>query len=804
MSASAAPIRHSEALLISWQLARREARHLRSMELEPEHLFLGLLKLAELDADAVLAESTQLTGPQIKQEARFVQNLARCWEKAGIATTHVRHRLRDALPTGEAGDKDKPGQRRSQLCREVFAKAEQDAAESDSECVQPLHLLAGVLDVASPSVLTALDAAGVAEETLGDAVAACLRESEDESGVAQEKKEEKDDEEEKPADPDKVARRLVNRIGRDLSALAQKGQLPPVIGRKEEMRALVQALIRSRKNNIILIGEAGVGKTGIVEGLAQRIARGEVPLDFVNKRIIEISMGDLVAGTHYRGDMEARLQILIAEARRDPDLILFIDEIHLMAGAGKTSGGAMDAANILKPALARGDIRVIGATTTQEYRRYIETDAALARRFEVLEVLEPDRADTLAILQGLRPNMEKHHGVKMEDAALTAAIDLTLRHLPAQRLPDKAIDVLDRACAQARMKSLSADFRAQLEAGLVITAKDIAAAVAQRCKVPVGEIGDEDSARLLRLEEDLEKKVKGQRKAIRVVSEAIRLARSGLKQGGRPVGVFLFAGPSGTGKTELAKTLAACLFGNERQLIRIDMSELMEEHSVSKLIGSPPGFVGYAQGGQLTEQVRSQPYSVVLLDEVEKAHPKIMDLFLQVFDNGFLTDSHGVKCDFRETLIILTSNVGAGQRKAAMGFLPAAPGDEAAELEKAVIAAARKLFRPEFLNRLTDTVVFLPLGQEEVRQILALNIARLNERLRPKNLSLRLTAEAENLLISQGCSPEYGARHLERTVEKLVGKPLAEVILAGRHGPGTIIEGTVQDGALRLRKLPAA
>ena len=668
--------------------------------------------------------------------------------------------------------------RRSELSKEVFAKADELTAQRESLAVGPLHLLAGVIAADCPWVLEALERSGISESDLSEAVMERLQVPlTDDAGL--------NAPELMPQETPKKclgkrpqAPGFSERMGRDLTELARQKKLSPVIGRKDEMRALIQTLLRSRKNNAILIGEAGVGKTVIVEGLAQRIADGAVPPEFVGKRIVEISMGSLVAGTNLRGDLEERLQGLIAESKRDPNMILFIDEIHLIAGAGRSSGSAMDAANLLKPALANGDIRVIGATTTQEFRRFLEVDAALTRRFQVIEVAEPDRTESLAILQGLRPRMEGHHGVKIDDDALDAAVDLSVRYLTTHRLPDKAIDVLDQACAQVRMRSLSGDFMAQIKAGVSITRNDVAAAVAHRCKVPVGDLEQGDSARLLGLESELEKRVKGQPRAIEVVCEARRLARSGLKQADRPIGAFLFAGPSGTGKTELTKALAECLFGNENQLIRLDMSEFMESHSVAKLIGAPPGFIGHEERGQLTEKVRSQPYSVILLDEVEKAHPKIMDLFLQVFDSGCLTDSHGMRCDFRETVIIMTSNLGGGIATRSIGFGGTnQEADSREELVNVVQSAAERFFRPEFINRLTETVVFQHLGMESIRQIVDMLVARLNERLKDKGLSIELTPDAVDFVINKGYSLAAGARGLERTIEKEISAPISNLIL---------------------------
>lgn len=775
---SASPPKHANALLIAWRLAELEVANLHANELEPVHFFLGLLKLSELEIKSILEDNISLTNDQITREIESVQQMSECLSSLGLDTTQTRRRLRRSIPAGSGNIKFGKHVRRGDAARNAFLGADELALKYQSSTVQPLHLLASVMNIDCPWVSISLERAGMTEQDLYEAAMAVLDgkpRDHASSGPVRRKAD-------KPPKVDRDKRKsppgFAERIGRDLTELAQKQELPLIIGRKPEMRSLVQALLRSRKNNAILIGEAGVGKTGVVEGLAQLIADGKVPSEFSRKKIVEISMGSLIAGTSLRGDMEERLQSLISESKRNPDLILFIDEIHLLVGAGQGSGSAMDAANLLKPALARGEVRVIGATTTKEFRRHIEVDSALTRRFEVIEVSEPSKEDTLTILQGLRPRIEKHHSVKILDDALDAAIGLTVRHLPSQRLPDKAIDALDQACAQARMRSLSGDFRAQVKAGISIRRCDVAATVAHRCKIPVGDLNDDESDKLINLEVNLSRRIKGQPHAIKSVAETIRLARSGLKKSGTPIGAFLFAGPSGTGKTELSKALSEYLFGNVNSLIRIDMSEFMEAHSVSKLIGAPPGFIGHEERGYLTEKVRSNPYSVVLLDEVEKAHPKILDLFLQVFDSGSLTDSHGTKVDFRETIIIMTSNLGSGTIKRPLGFgAESSKSNISDELQTSVRDAAKQFFRPEFLNRLSDVVVFQFLEEPHILEIVNLLVSRLNERLHDKGVSVELTPKAMDFLIEKGYSQTAGARELERTIDRHVSTPLSNLLL---------------------------
>ncbi|MCX6972371.1 MAG: ATP-dependent Clp protease ATP-binding subunit [Verrucomicrobia bacterium] len=590
----------------------------------------------------------------------------------------------------------------------------------------------------------------------------------------------------KPKKPSALAH-----FGRDLNRLAKAGKLAPVIGRKPEMLKIAQTLLQSRKCNVILVGEAGVGKTGIVEGLAQRIAQGKVPEELKATRIIELSMSLLVAGTKYRGEFEERVQAVIKEASTDSNIVLFLDEIHTLMGAGK-AGGSMDAANILKPALARGEIRVIGATTIAEYRLHIEKDAALERRFQKVDVEEPTPDEALEILRGIRTRMEEHHGIKITDGAISAAVEWSVRYLPDFRLPDKAIDLLDTACAQAKFLTFGAwasrPHKDSITGGTpmlpcAVDREQIAAVVASRCKIPVGTLTEDEGQRLRSMEEALGKRVKGQDAAIKTVSEAVRLARTGLGNPNRPVGSFLFVGPSGTGKTELAKALAEFLFHNESSLVRFDMSEFMEEHSVSKLIGAPPGYKGCDEEGQLTGKVRTRPYSVVLFDEIEKAHPRVLDIFLQIFDEGTLTDASGRKCGFRNAVIILTSNLGSGElaAKKEMGF-GAKPEDAAeiqARMDERIRAAIKSHLRPELVNRLSSIVQFHQLAPADIREIVGKCLAALNARLAERQIVVSLSPEVVDLLVKEGFSPEYGARELERTIERLISKPLAEAILAG-------------------------
>jgi len=637
-------------------------------------------------------------------------------------------------------------------------------------------------------------------------------------------------------------------FGRDLTDLARQGKLDPVIGRQNEIERVVQILSRRQKNNPVLLGEAGVGKTAIVEGLAQMIIEGNVPELLRDRRIVVLDLAMMVAGTKYRGQFEERIKAVMNEVRRAKNTILFIDELHTLVGAGGAEG-AIDASNVLKPALARGEVQCIGATTLDEYRKYIEKDGALERRFQTIVVEPPSKTEALEILRGLRDRYESHHRVQITDEALEAAIELSDRYITGRCLPDKAIDVIDEAGARVRLKAMTrppdlkelddqierlnqdkeeavanqdferaAALRDQAdklkkkketinrewrerskEVDGTVDEEVVAEVVSKMTGVPLTRLEAEETARLIAMEGELQKRVISQSEAIKRISQAVRRSRAGLKDPKKPIGSFIFAGPTGVGKTLLAKSLAEFMFGNADALIQIDMSEYMEKHNVSRLIGAPPGYVGYEEGGQLTEKIRRRPYSVVLLDEIEKAHPDVYNMLLQIMEEGQLTDSFGRKVDFKNTIIIMTTNAGAETGMTnSFGF----PGsrDDAKSYEKMkedFKGSIEKYFRPEFLNRLDDIIVFHSLNRENLRVIIDIELGKVRNRLRERGLELVLTNESEEFLIDKGFNPEYGARPLRRSIENLVEDPLAEDILGGKFkGFNTInvrVDGTGPD-----------
>jgi ATP-dependent Clp protease ATP-binding subunit ClpC len=586
----------------------------------------------------------------------------------------------------------------------------------------------------------------------------------------------------------------LDKYGRDLTRLAREGKLSPCIGRKEEIKKVAQILLQKRKNNPLLVGDAGVGKTCIVEGLAQKIVQKETPDNLKNLRIIEINMGSLVAGTIYRGQFEERLENVIKEASSNPDIVLFIDEIHTIMGAGAASS-ALDAANILKPALARGDIKCIGATTTNEYRKYIEKDPALERRFQVVWVEEPTPEEALEILKGLREGFEKYYKIKIPDKVLEKAVQFSVRYLTDFRLPDKAIDIIDHACSKKLLKSLSFS-KESISKGEELTIEDIATVVSERAKIPVQYLTQEESQRLLMLEEFLFERIKGQDHVVKEVAESIRMAKAGFKDPKKPLS-FAFFGPTGTGKTEFAKALAEFLFLDENKLITFDMSEYQQKHEVAKLLGSPPGYIGHEEEGLFSKKIRTNPYSVVLFDEVEKAHPDIFDLFLQILDEGRITDNHGKRINFSEAIIVFTSNLGgrafiSTPSKKPIGFVKNYE-EKKEPYEEEVMEAVKEFFKPEFLNRIQKILIFNPLTEEAVRQILHKVIKNLNKRLSSRGIEIFLDSLAEDFIIKRGYSETYGARELERTVDRFITEPISKMILEGKIKEGAKIKVSLKE-----------
>ena len=792
-------------------LAREEAAPLKRPHVGTEHLLLGLAK----EPDGIAAQALERVGITYEKALEVVAGMAE-GEQEAEAGANISFTPRT---------------------KRVLENALREAMQMGQSYISTEHLLLGIVREGEGGAIDAMAKLGVEI----DAVRSALNDLVDQ--------------------PTPVAagmpffggephgeKSMLEQFGTDLTAKAKAGKLDPVIGRAAEIERVMQVLSRRQKNNPLLIGEPGVGKTAVVEGLAQLIVADQVPDIISGKRVITLDVSALVAGSKYRGEFEERLKKVIKEVVKDGNIILFIDEMHTIIGAGSAEG-SIDAAAILKPPLSRGELQVIGATTTEEYRKHLEKDSALARRFQTVNVKEPSEEQALRILDGLRDRYEAHHHVRYSDEALQAAVSMSSRYIQDRFLPDKAIDVLDEAGARMRIRNRTLpdeirkfddelrrvrldkeeaasaqeferaaqlrDEEKQLEEQRAeaekrfseesdkelanITEVEIADVVSMSTGVPVSNLTEAEADKLLRMEGVLHERIIGQEEAVTALSKAIRRSRSGLKDPKRPSGSFIFLGPSGVGKTELSKALAEFLFGTEDALITYDMSEYMEKHSVSRLVGSPPGYVGFDEGGQLTKAVRQRPYSVVLFDEIEKAHPDVFNILLQILEEGRLTDSQGRSVDFRNTVIIMTSNVGARQiaETAPLGFTPdSQKGLSDKEIKSRVMSEMKKLFRPEFLNRLDEIIVFKSLTEEQIAQIVDLMVADLRDRLIAMDMTINLTPEARALVAKEGTDTTMGARPLRRAIQRLLEDPISEQLLAGTWHAGSVIDVDVKDGEL--------
>ena len=800
------------------KLAHQEAERMHHGRIGTEHLLLGLLREEKGVASRVLRE----LGLQSGDVQHWVERLSSMRRHSFLLSGDL-----DLTPR----------------TKRVLELAKEEARRRGDTRIDTHHILLGLARQGDGTALEVLGHLGVTVEQIRRYTNRILQRQPVFAGKQKHKS--------------KSAKTpLIDQLAIDLTALAEQNKLDPVVGREQEIERVIQILARRTKNNPALIGDPGVGKTAIVEGLAQRIIAGETPGPLLDKRVLQLDVGSLVAGTMYRGQFEDRLKKVIVELKNSNN-ILFIDEVHMLVGAG-SAGSSVDAANILKPALARGELQCIGATTLEEYRKYIESDAALERRFQPVTVDEPSVEETIEILHGVRHAYEQHHRLRISDEALEAAARLSARYISDRYLPDKAIDVIDESGSRVRMykapharslrelfanlrevqqskdkaieehryeeaaalrdqeielqerlESLRADWGA--ESDLVVGPEDIAEVVSMWTGIPLTQLRDSETERLLHMEEELHRRIVGQDEAISAVAKAVRRARAGLKDPRRPIGSFIFLGPTGVGKTELAKSLAEFMFGSEDALVQLDMSEFMERHSVARLVGAPPGYVGYDDAGQLTEAIRRRPFSIVVFDEIEKAHPEAFNVLLQIMEEGNLSDARGRKVDFRNAILIMTSNVGAEiiKRGASLGF--ATPRDETADAERdyeemreRLLEELKRTFRPEFLNRVDSVIVFHALSREEIFQILDLELDKVRVRLAEHNMELELTEAAGELLVAEGYSDEYGARPLRRVIQNRIEDALSDAVLAGRFaGEGTVLVDA-EDGEIVLRRAKVA
>jgi len=794
-------------------IAQEEAINLNHDYIGTEHILIGLLKEEEgvayqvlkelgVDADKVVEEIDRIVGKGEYQQVGEISFTPRS--------------------------------------KKVLELASQEASQLKHNYIGTEHILLGLIKEGSGVAVRILTDLGINLNNVYSRIMKILMENETQSFS--------------PEVGKKTIKTLtLDEFGRDLTKLAREDKLDPVIGRSMEIQRVIQILSRRKKNNPCIIGEAGVGKTAIVEGLAQKIANNDIPEILKNKRIVCLDLALIVAGTKYRGEFEKRLKKIVSEVQESNDVILFIDEIHTLVGAGAAEG-AIDASNILKPTLARGELQVIGATTSDEYRKYIEKDAALERRFQPIYISEPSIEETIDILQGLRPKYEAHHKIKINDQALEAAARLSARYVSGRFLPDKAIDLVDEAASRIKLQNTISppdmkkveiqlnkiikekestiklqefekaaqlrDKEKKLETELQkmkekwetgrkinkveVTEEDIAEIVSSWTGIPVFSLKEEETQKLLRMEDELHKRIIGQDEALISISKAIRRARAGMKNPKRPIGSFIFLGPTGVGKTELARSLAEFLFGDENSMISLDMSEYMEKFAVSRLVGAPPGYVGYEEGGQLTEKVRRKPYAVILLDEIEKAHPDVFNILLQIFEDGRLTDSQGRVVDFKNTVIIMTSNIGATliRKGATLGFRGTNESEEMPykEIKDNVMGELNKTFRPEFLNRIDEVIVFKSLTKEEIKKIAGLMLNDVKKLLEDQKIDFETVEEAKELLVKEGYNPNFGARPLRRTIERLIENPISEKILAGEFKEGECITIGAKDGKITFSK----